>query len=327
MSTARRADGLMAWGPPAPLPDELGISLIARYLRNWGYLDRSSLLRQLFGDVHRIVHGACPPLPRVLTKSLRLPGQDAALQFLRLHTLVPYLLSSMPWPQARATAIHIAGVDDRALYAALHLQSLGSMFSSHLQFCQACAASDIDSYGEPYWHRIHQIRGISHCPMHRDRLLRTEVPFSAHTADQLLAASTVIQSQAEFAPVVPLFDLGLEDIFSKCVAKTLQRRRLGTSQQRSFIKLSLLRLGYRQHSHTGIAVTRLADDLDQFLHSHGCRLESFGHRKWYLNMFRIFGGTPTPLQHHVFSIFLLDQFRTPRTSSRPYVSMIGIEGG
>ncbi len=39
-------------------------------------------------------------------------------------------------------------------------------FLCFLRFCPKCAQKDISIYGEPYWHRLHQIRGIDICSQH-----------------------------------------------------------------------------------------------------------------------------------------------------------------
>jgi hypothetical protein len=39
-------------------------------------------------------------------------------------------------------------------------------FLAYLSFCPKCAQEDITKFGEPYWHRIHQIKGIDICDRH-----------------------------------------------------------------------------------------------------------------------------------------------------------------
>ena len=39
--------------------------------------------------------------------------------------------------------------------------------SSNLRYCPECIENDIRIYGEPYWHRIHQVPGIRVCPQHQ----------------------------------------------------------------------------------------------------------------------------------------------------------------
>lgn len=315
MPAGRRTDGLRAWGLPAPLPDELGISLLARYLRNWGYVDRGGLARQVFGTANRVLHGACTPGLTALGQSLRHRGQSTGHQFLRRHTLVPYLLSSTPLAAARATATRVATVDVRSLHALLHLQAFDSVFVSHLQFCHVCVATERYYYGEPYWHRLHQVTGIAHCPTHGHRLFSSEVPFIATSLEQLAAASTALRTRSSFAKVEPLFGQELEACFTKRVVESLERRQFGTQQQRFLIRRRLLRIGYSTLGQR-VAATRVSQDLEEFLRTHACTTNRLGQPDWQLRLFTDLPGEPTPLQYHVFSLFLLERSRAAGYETR-----------
>lgn len=44
-----------------------------------------------------------------------------------------------------------------------------------LKYCPQCAAEDRKTYGETYWHRTHQIRNMMICPIHKCKLINSEV--------------------------------------------------------------------------------------------------------------------------------------------------------
>lgn len=44
-----------------------------------------------------------------------------------------------------------------------------------LKYCPQCAAEDRKVYGETYWHRTHQIRNMMICPIHKCKLINSEV--------------------------------------------------------------------------------------------------------------------------------------------------------
>ncbi len=44
-----------------------------------------------------------------------------------------------------------------------------------IRFCPACVSSDYSRYGEPYWHRSHQIYGINLCHKHGSPLVETTI--------------------------------------------------------------------------------------------------------------------------------------------------------
>ena len=54
-----------------------------------------------------------------------------------------------------------------------------------LRFCPACAKEDADYYGVAFWHREHQIPGVSACYRHGCRLISKTVPPRPHIAFEL----------------------------------------------------------------------------------------------------------------------------------------------
>ena len=44
-----------------------------------------------------------------------------------------------------------------------------------LKYCPQCVTEDRKAYGETYWHRIHQIRNMMICPIHKCKLVNSEV--------------------------------------------------------------------------------------------------------------------------------------------------------
>lgn len=44
-----------------------------------------------------------------------------------------------------------------------------------VKYCPRCAAEDRKVYGETYWHRTHQIRNMTICPIHKCKLVNSEV--------------------------------------------------------------------------------------------------------------------------------------------------------
>jgi hypothetical protein len=42
-----------------------------------------------------------------------------------------------------------------------------------IRFCPVCISDDVRTFGEPYWHRTHQLPNVTCCPTHRTRLLHS----------------------------------------------------------------------------------------------------------------------------------------------------------
>jgi hypothetical protein len=60
-----------------------------------------------------------------------------------------------------------------------------------LQYCPLCAAEDISTYGETYWHRKHQLPGYYYCVKHFIRLVNSGIPIKWATSGFYPASSEV----------------------------------------------------------------------------------------------------------------------------------------
>lgn len=57
-----------------------------------------------------------------------------------------------------------------------------------LRYCPLCLKVDKELYGEPYWHRIHQVPGVRVCPDHQVWLVESNVPYSVSQNNRALIA-------------------------------------------------------------------------------------------------------------------------------------------
>ena len=55
-----------------------------------------------------------------------------------------------------------------------------------LRYCPICARKDREKYGETYWHRRHQIRGLNVCSQHGCRLVDSAVSLMSYNASYVL---------------------------------------------------------------------------------------------------------------------------------------------
>ncbi len=135
-----------------PYPDEVFVSWYAR-VRHFIFASGSAVNRLFFGK-------------KILTFRIDFPGNlnafinagDQRLSFEQIverHTLLPFyekFISSekrqdiLKFMRVGSTGMHIPGGTPKV--------------------CPVCAASDLKSLGEVYYHRIHQVPGILICPLH-----------------------------------------------------------------------------------------------------------------------------------------------------------------
>ena len=159
---------------PTPYPDELWYSVIARYHTHSGALSWQATMKALFGNARDTDVGSFFPNNSIHKILEQLPpgflsAQEAALQ----HTLLPFLMRFQP--QEKKAAIleaFLSGEDMRPRY----LRATRDIKPRSLRYCPICVREDTQTYGEPYWHREHQIGLMPLCPRHRCRLLDKPIP-------------------------------------------------------------------------------------------------------------------------------------------------------
>ena len=67
----------------------------------------------------------------------------------------------------------------------------------YLRYCPLCAENDRRQYGEAYWHRTHQLQGITVCAVHKCYLHDSHVEISGKASPTLTAAETVIPATVD----------------------------------------------------------------------------------------------------------------------------------
>ena len=159
---------------PTPYPDELWYSVLARYHTHSGALSWQATMAALFGDARDTDVGSFFPnnsIHKILAQLPPgfLPAQEIALQ----HTLLPFLLRFQPADRKAAILeAFLIGEDMRPRY----LRATRDIKPRSMRYCPVCVREDTQTYGEPYWHREHQIGLMPLCPRHRCRLRDKPIP-------------------------------------------------------------------------------------------------------------------------------------------------------
>ena len=63
------------------------------------------------------------------------------------------------------------------------------------KYCPKCALRDRECYGEAYWHRVHQLQGVTVCPEHGVPLIESAVRRNRAESRIEAAAELVIGSE------------------------------------------------------------------------------------------------------------------------------------
>lgn len=73
------------------------------------------------------------------------------------------------------------GSNGSGIHASIGIMASSTGIKSTLFFCPKCYEMDISKYGEPYWHRTHQLSGVFICPAHNEILMSLDsLEFNRH---------------------------------------------------------------------------------------------------------------------------------------------------
>ncbi|QOJ33817.1 MAG: TniQ family protein [Nitrospira sp.] len=165
---------MIGWFPNL-YPDELLSSACARYADTFRYPARMSAISDLFGDrCSRVAYDVPGQLNRLVSQ---LPSNSGITleELLYRHTLFPFYVSTRSPEKARHIIAALGDSPATVLYRAVGMITYRQHCPQYLRFCDECVKEDVSLYGEPYWHRLHQIPGVLLCTKHECHLMESKV--------------------------------------------------------------------------------------------------------------------------------------------------------
>jgi hypothetical protein len=151
---------------PTPCPDELLYSVCARYASRMKYPSAATMAVKLFGSRNVV---SVVDLPNRLAQlAQKLSGvQDVTPDSLiDLQTLLPFYTPFVPGARLRKVRQAMSETSKGNVHALMGMMAVRLPGLKMLRFCPMCVVSDRASYGECYWHRIHQVSGVDVCAHH-----------------------------------------------------------------------------------------------------------------------------------------------------------------
>lgn len=160
---------------PTPYPGEWWYSVLCRYHVRSGHSKYATTIRELYGG-RPMVHGRLIPGGDCAAILSNLPpGVLSIDDVLANHTLLPYYTrffapdkKRQVWEALRAG--HGSGITS--------IRTQMPDGTEGLKYCPTCYLLDTEKYGEPFWHRVHQIPLLPLCPMHRTPLTAVPIKFA-----------------------------------------------------------------------------------------------------------------------------------------------------
>lgn len=165
---------------PTLYPDELLYSALARYhvwSRNAGYKDT---VQDLFGSRTACAIADLPNRLQALYDRLPPGSLNTPDRIIEKHTLFPLYRPFLPRKRAaRIRQLMKDGTEGGKIHTTIGIMASSLTSPRFLRYCPECLRADTERYGEPYWHRTHQVFGARVCPVHRVWLRDSTVAISS----------------------------------------------------------------------------------------------------------------------------------------------------
>ena len=152
---------------PAPYPDECYYSVLCRYMVHSGLPSTANALLELFG--REIGPASTLMMPYMSGSASRWAELESGITedvIVREHTAYHYF--SIVYRKKEAENLLDRMRNGKKCGCRMNYRS--SLATSGLRYCPMCAYEEKVDYGEMYWHRTHQLKGVRYCTKHRIEL-------------------------------------------------------------------------------------------------------------------------------------------------------------
>lgn len=159
---------------PKIYPDELVYSWFCRYYIHSGCMSHKIALKNLmFGESDapskEFVGHLNEQAFNIINKII--PIEDLIID----HTMYSEYVRFLPYDKKISSLKQITSNKSCDPHQIMTILPRNDVNEIYLKYCPKCASEDRIQYGETYWHRSHQIRGISICTKHLCRLQQSFV--------------------------------------------------------------------------------------------------------------------------------------------------------
>ena len=198
---------------PSFYPDELVYSLLSRYHVMSGSPAYLYTAEEIFEWKHtsveiEFINKLSPSGMQLITRNK--PMEEVALE----HTMFPYYARFVS-SERKKRAFHCLVGGEANMNQVLNLEYRKRPSDRFLNYCPICASEDRKAYGETYWHRNHQIMGISICAKHGCYLKSSPITMMKKTKPQLMAAEQIIHYEEDAEPCSVAIELRLAEYLTE----------------------------------------------------------------------------------------------------------------
>lgn len=175
---------------PTIYEGELLYSVISRYKRSAGIINKKALMNDLYGQVVALNNLHFPVHIDSLIRCLPLTHNINSEKIIKENTLYrPFTAFLSPDKANDIMNIMRSGISSNP-YSKLGLTGSKIRMNENLRYCSHCIVEDIDKYGEAYWRVLHQIPGVFYCNKHYVSLSKSGV-YANRSRVEYICADTI----------------------------------------------------------------------------------------------------------------------------------------
>lgn len=175
---------------PTPYKDELLYSVLARYCVQSGNINAIQNFDDMFGTRNIIASIELSGKLDALIANMPLNTPYTSDYFIFKHTLFPFFASFIPKERAKEVIENMKDGDVANVYNMMGITASSIFYNKYFRFCPECVNEDIKTYGETYWHRLHQVTGVFICPKHKQFLYNSSVLMRGENRQTYIPATT-----------------------------------------------------------------------------------------------------------------------------------------
>lgn len=272
---------------PTPRPDELLYSILGRY-HNWSRnKSYSNTIEDVFGKNKLAAVVDFPIGLKNLCGQLSLGTSITPERLIQNNTLFPLFRPFLSKERVRRIerCLIMGGREGNKVHASIGIGRSNQLFSNFLRYCPVCYKTDIENFGEAFWHRSHQIDAVKLCALHSVHLIESNVPFRDREHKYRLTDlnSLILQQQGNDKTI----EVSDYDLFIAQSVHWLLNNKItmsGMEDLRARYLNKLKEMGYATTS----GIVRLDSFTNNFIDHYGskylsnigCALEQNGDKNW-----------------------------------------------
>ena len=152
---------------PDPYPDEVLYSVWARYSDHIQCPHKDDVFQELFGNRKVKATVDLPCHLDYFVNNLPIGHSYTIDFFIDHHTLFPFYGPFLPQERYRRLREQMRTGNGQAIHMRAGIIGSDTLPPQWLRYCPQCVEQDRTSFGECYWHRLHQAPGVEICPIHK----------------------------------------------------------------------------------------------------------------------------------------------------------------